>query len=167
MYNWYPLFNSPVSGHPPYFSLVSAYGNSSRKRTALLTDTFSNARGCPPTRELTVVSMILILTRLRIVLFWKTSINKIMGYRLRSKEAAKTSGITEIKLNSFWLVNKEIKWEGFSAFLFSQLSSTRYHLWVDGWSYSMDASKPSLDKGKNFGSQLELPQNWESRRMKR
>ena len=27
--------NSPVSGHPPYFSLVSVYGNNSRKRTAL------------------------------------------------------------------------------------------------------------------------------------
>ena len=34
------LINSPVSGHPPNFSLVSAYGNNSRKRTALLTDTF-------------------------------------------------------------------------------------------------------------------------------
>ena len=45
-----PLINSPVSGHPPYFSLVSAYGNNSRKRTVLLTDTFFSSRGCPLTR---------------------------------------------------------------------------------------------------------------------
>ena len=43
------------SGHPLYFSLVSAYGNDSHKRTALLTDTFFfNSLGCPLTRELTV-----------------------------------------------------------------------------------------------------------------
>ena len=49
------LINSPVSGHPPYFFfLVSAYGNNSRRRTALLTDTFFNSRGCPRKRELTV-----------------------------------------------------------------------------------------------------------------
>ena len=46
--------NSPVSGHRPDFSLVSAYGNNSRKRTAPLTDTFLNSRACPLTRELTV-----------------------------------------------------------------------------------------------------------------
>ena len=34
--------------------MVTAYGNNSRKRTALLTDTFFNSRGCPLTRELTV-----------------------------------------------------------------------------------------------------------------
>ena len=34
---------------------MSAYGNNSRKRTALLTDTFFNSLGCPLTRELTVV----------------------------------------------------------------------------------------------------------------
>ena len=47
--------NSPISGHLPYFSLVFAYGNNSRKRTALLTDTFFNSRGCPLTGELTVL----------------------------------------------------------------------------------------------------------------
>ena len=46
--------NSPVSGHPPDFSLVSAYGNNSRKRTVPLTDTFFNSWGFPLTRELTV-----------------------------------------------------------------------------------------------------------------
>ena len=34
------MYNSPVNGHRPDFSLVSAYGNNSRKRTAPLTDTF-------------------------------------------------------------------------------------------------------------------------------
>ena len=34
---------------------MSAYGNNSRKQTAPLTDTFFNSRGCPLTRELTVV----------------------------------------------------------------------------------------------------------------
>ena len=53
--NLHPLINSPVSGHPPYFSLVSAHENTSRKRTALPTDTFFNSRGCPLTRELTVL----------------------------------------------------------------------------------------------------------------
>ena len=51
---YHPLINSPVSGHPPYFSLVSAYGNNSRKRTAVLTDSFFQFLGCPLTRELTV-----------------------------------------------------------------------------------------------------------------
>ena len=45
---------SPVSGHPPYFSLVSAFGNNSRKRTALRTDTFFNSQTCPRMRALTV-----------------------------------------------------------------------------------------------------------------
>ena len=35
--------------------MVSAYGNNSRKRTVLLTETFFNSRGCPLTRELTVL----------------------------------------------------------------------------------------------------------------
>ena len=47
------LINSPVSSHTPDFSLVSAYGNNSRKQTAPLTDTFFNSRGCTRTRELT------------------------------------------------------------------------------------------------------------------
>ena len=55
----HPLINSPVNGHPPNFSLVSAYGNNSRKRTALITDTFFNSRGCPFTRELTVLYKLL------------------------------------------------------------------------------------------------------------
>ena len=54
-HSYHPLINSPFCGHPPYFSLVSTYGNNSRKRTALLTDTFFNSRGSPLTRELTVV----------------------------------------------------------------------------------------------------------------
>ena len=33
------LINSPVNRHPPYVSLVSAYGNNSCKRTVLLMDT--------------------------------------------------------------------------------------------------------------------------------
>ena len=37
---YHPLINSPESGHPPYFSLVSAYSNNSRKRTALITGSF-------------------------------------------------------------------------------------------------------------------------------
>ena len=49
-----PANNFPVSGYPPDFSLVSAYGNNSHKQTAPLTDTFFNSRGCPLTRELTV-----------------------------------------------------------------------------------------------------------------
>ena len=52
--NQHPLINSMVSGHPPHFSFVHACGNNSRKRTALLTDTFFNSRGRPLTRELTV-----------------------------------------------------------------------------------------------------------------
>ena len=35
-HNLRPLINSPVSGHPPDFSLVSAYENNSRKRTVPL-----------------------------------------------------------------------------------------------------------------------------------
>ena len=49
------MYNPPVSSHRPEFSRVSAYGNNSCKRTAPLTDTFFNSRGCPLTRELTVV----------------------------------------------------------------------------------------------------------------
>ena len=64
-YFWLPnktykhlLINSPVSGHPPHFSLVSAYGNNSRKWVALLADTFFNTQGCPLTRELTVCQIL-------------------------------------------------------------------------------------------------------------
>ena len=39
----------------PTCILVSRYGNNSRKRTALITDAFSNSRGCLLTRELTVI----------------------------------------------------------------------------------------------------------------
>ena len=35
-----PLINSPVNGHPPDLSLVSAYGNNSCKQTPPPTDTF-------------------------------------------------------------------------------------------------------------------------------
>ena len=39
-----------------YSSLVSAYGSNFRMRTVLLTDTFSNSRGCPLTRELSPIN---------------------------------------------------------------------------------------------------------------
>ena len=54
-HNENPLISSPVSEHPLHFTLVSAYRNNSRKRTALITETFFNSRGCPLTRELTVL----------------------------------------------------------------------------------------------------------------
>ena len=64
-HNENPLVHSPVSGHPLYFSLVSAYRNNSRKRTALIKDTFFNSRGYPLTKELTVYIYFSISTRLR------------------------------------------------------------------------------------------------------
>ena len=39
-------------------SSVLKFPNNSRKRAALLTDTFFNSRGCPLTRELTVLYLL-------------------------------------------------------------------------------------------------------------
>ena len=50
LYLW-TLFSTPLFTFFPFFS----YGNNSRKWTALLTGTFANSRGCPLTRELTVL----------------------------------------------------------------------------------------------------------------
>ena len=49
------LLVSPESGVPPYFNyLVSTHVNNTRRRIALLPNTFSNSRGCPLRRLLTV-----------------------------------------------------------------------------------------------------------------
>ena len=78
--NHLPLINSPVSGQPPYFSLVSTYGNNSRKRTALLTDAFFSTRGSPPTRELNLPELTMISSAISLLA------NKSPGYLIYTSQ---------------------------------------------------------------------------------
>ena len=84
---------------------MSADGNNSRKLTPLLTDTFFSSRGCPLTRELTVLGYWLRLTTVMVLRLpgigaFKTNVDSYKRFNtvlLENVLKSRLAGLVEVK----------------------------------------------------------------------